>query len=124
MNIALRKRRLSAVPSQTCSLPMHCFSAFCCLLGSYLVLVGPFQKSEIGEKEEKEEEKKREKKRKRRERRKEREGILWPIILKFLETIECALKFWICTDSACSAASQCNSSVTVFMSIVSLCLSP
>jgi len=43
--------------------------------GSYLVLVDPFQKFEIGEKEEKEEEeeeeKKREKKRKRRERRRE-----------------------------------------------------
>ena len=42
------------------------------LLGSYLVLVDPFQKSEIGEKEGKEEEKKREKKRKRREGRGER----------------------------------------------------
>ena len=40
--------------------------------GSYLVLVDPFQKSEIGEKEGKEEEKKREKKRKRREGRGER----------------------------------------------------
>ena len=42
------------------------------LLGSYLVLVDPFQKSEIGEKEGKEEENKREKKRKRREGRGER----------------------------------------------------
>ena len=41
--------------------------------GSYLVLVDPFQKSEIGEKEGKEEEKKREKKRRegRGERRRE-----------------------------------------------------
>jgi len=41
--------------------------------GSYLlVLVDPFQKTEIGEKEENEEKKKREKKRKKRERRKEK----------------------------------------------------
>jgi len=52
-------------------------------IGSYLVLVDPFQKTEIGEKEEKKEKKKREKKRKKRERRKEKRRKMMASYIEF-----------------------------------------